>query len=168
VRYMSRQVAWNDERGFTLIEVLTTIIIMGIVFAIASSTWSAVVEGRRVDTATNQLAADMRLAHTTAANRLVPQVVNLSDGSSAYSMTGFPSRDLDDDPLSDKVTVDTTVIIAFCPDGSVEIPPSVPVCSVGAVGGPTTITVGLSTDPTQEPNHTIEVNAVTSRIQVAP
>ena len=161
---MSRQVAWEDERGFTLIEVLTTIIIMGIVFAIASSTWSAVVESRRVDTATNQLAAELRLAHTTATNRLVPQMVNLTAGSSAYSMTGYPSRDLDDD-ASDRVTVDTTLIIAFCPDGSAEIPPSVPVCSAGAVGGPTTITVAAADG---DPSHTIEVNTVTSRIQIVP
>ena len=33
---MSRQGAWEDERGFTLVEVMITIIIMGIVFAIAS------------------------------------------------------------------------------------------------------------------------------------
>ena len=39
---MSRQGALEDERGFTLAEVLATIIIMGIVFAIASSTWSAI------------------------------------------------------------------------------------------------------------------------------
>lgn len=162
---MRRQGSWKDERGFTLIEVMVTIILMGIVFAIASSTWSGVVEGRRVDSATNQLAGDLRLAHTTAANRLVPQEVNLSAGSSEYSMTEFPSRDLDDDDASDKVTVDTTVIIAFCPDGSAEIPPSEPVCSVGAVGGPTTITVAAADG---EPSHTIEVNTVTSRIQIAP
>lgn len=34
---MSRKGAWNDERGFTLVEVLFTIIIMGVVLAIASS-----------------------------------------------------------------------------------------------------------------------------------
>ena len=67
---MSRQGAWEDERGFTLIEVIVTIIIMGIVFAIASSIWFGVVESRRVDSATNQLAADLRLAHTRATNRL--------------------------------------------------------------------------------------------------
>ena len=68
---MSRQGALEDERGFTLIEVMVIIIIMGIVFAIASSTWFGVVESRRVDSATNQLAADLRLAHTSATNRLV-------------------------------------------------------------------------------------------------
>ena len=39
---MSRQGALEDERGFTLIEVMLTIVIMGIVFAIASSTWFGV------------------------------------------------------------------------------------------------------------------------------
>jgi type IV fimbrial biogenesis protein FimT len=161
---MSRRDAWKVERGFTLIEVMATIIVMGILFAIASSSLFGVVEGRRVDSATNQLAGDLRLAHTTAVNRLVPQVVNLSAGNSEYSMTGVPSRDLDDD-ASHKVTVDTTVIIAFCPDGSAEIPPSDPVCSVGAVGGPTAITVAAADGA---PSHTIEVNTVTSRIQIDP
>jgi type II secretion system protein H len=165
-----RQRAWQREHGFTLVEVMITIVIMGILSAIAISTWFHVIESRRVDTATNQLAADLRQAHTTATNRLVPQVVNLSAGSSEYSMTGFPFRDLDDDALddvaSDKVTVDTTLDIAFCPDGSAEIPPTDPdICSVGAVGDPTTITVAAADGA---PSHTIEVNTATSRIQIDP
>jgi type IV fimbrial biogenesis protein FimT len=164
-----RQGALEDERGFTLAEVMVTITIMGILSAIAIPTWFHVIESRRVDTATNQLAGDLRQAHTTATNRLVPQVVNLSAGSSEYSTTGSPSLDLDED-ASHKVTVDTTVSIAFCPDGSAaEIPLGGPViCPVGAVGDPTPIIVGLPTDPTQEPNHTIQINPVTSRIRVVP
>ena len=61
---MRHQGALEDERGFTLVELLAVIIIMGIVLSIASSTWFRVVESRRVDSATNQLAADLRLAHT--------------------------------------------------------------------------------------------------------
>ncbi len=71
-----------DERGFTLPEVLITIVIMGILFAIASSTWFNVVESRAVDSAANQLAADMRLAHGSATNRLAKaQIVFNRDGS---------------------------------------------------------------------------------------
>ncbi len=58
------------ERGFTLAEVLIVIILMGILFGIATSTWFGVVESRRVDSATNQLASDLRLAHTRATNQL--------------------------------------------------------------------------------------------------
>ena len=36
---MGRHGVWKDERGFTLVEVMVVIIIMGIVFAIASSSW---------------------------------------------------------------------------------------------------------------------------------
>jgi prepilin-type N-terminal cleavage/methylation domain-containing protein len=161
---MSRKGAWEDECGFTLAEVMATIIIMGLVFAIASSTWLGVLESRRVDSATNQLAAHLRLAHTTATNRLVPQEVNLAAGSSEYFTTEFPFRDLDDD-AGHKVTVDTNINIAFCPDGSAEIPPRDPVCSAGAVVDPTTITVAAADGA---PSHKICVNTVTSRIQIIP
>ena len=67
---MCRQGAWREERGFTLVEVLLVIIFVGIVMAIASSLWFGAVESRRVDSATNQLAADLRQAHSKAINRL--------------------------------------------------------------------------------------------------
>jgi prepilin-type N-terminal cleavage/methylation domain-containing protein len=65
---VSRQGALEDERGFTLVEVMVTIILMLIVFGIASSTWFKVAESRRVDSATNQVAADLRQAHARATN----------------------------------------------------------------------------------------------------
>ncbi len=51
-------------------EVLIVIAIMGLLFAIATSTWTGVTESRKVDFATNQLAAELRLAHTSATNQL--------------------------------------------------------------------------------------------------
>lgn len=65
-----RTIPGNCQRGFTLPEVLTVIVLMGVIFAIASSTWSGLIESRRVTGATNQLMADMRLAHTSATNQL--------------------------------------------------------------------------------------------------
>jgi prepilin-type N-terminal cleavage/methylation domain-containing protein len=60
----------QNERGFTLPEVLVSIAILGILLAIAIIIWLGILEARRVDAATNQLKAGMRLAHASAANQL--------------------------------------------------------------------------------------------------
>lgn len=70
----------RDERGFTLPELLTTIAILGILIAIAVILWINLVEARRVEAATNQLVADLRLAHTSATNQLTDWRVILYPG----------------------------------------------------------------------------------------
>lgn len=60
----------KNERGFTLVEVLVTVFIMGILFSIATVSWQRIVESRDIDSAANQFAADLRKAHSSATNRL--------------------------------------------------------------------------------------------------
>lgn len=47
--------------------------------SIVTSSWFGTVESRRVDSAANQLAADLRQAHSSATNRLAPQVVSWTE-----------------------------------------------------------------------------------------
>ncbi|MCA1688125.1 MAG: prepilin-type N-terminal cleavage/methylation domain-containing protein [Actinobacteria bacterium] len=62
--------AREDERGFTLQELLTTIAILAILIAIAVIIFLALLERWRVDAATTQLVGDLRHAHGGATNQL--------------------------------------------------------------------------------------------------
>jgi type II secretory pathway pseudopilin PulG len=64
---------------------------MGIVLAIATSSWFGVIESRRIDSATTQLAADLRQAHSRATNRLQTWQVALTANSSAYTVSATGS-----------------------------------------------------------------------------
>src|SRR5215207_8715181 len=117
---MSRQAAREDERGFTLVEVMITIVIMGIVLAIASSTWFKMVESRRVDSATNQVVADLRLAHTQATNHLTDSSFVVPSADSWTYQVGPDTMTLPgDDQGTPKTKILTTAnfTITFHPTG---------------------------------------------------
>ncbi len=146
----------GDERGFTLPEVLITTILMGILFTIATSTWFGVVESRNGDSATNQLAADLRLAHTSATNRLVPWRVVLTADSPNYQLVRQSSPTVTTArSLPDGMEVGTTVTVQFATDGSASV----------ASGSGSTIEIRSTND---SPQHTIGFNTATSRIEIDP
>ena len=60
----------REEQGFTLPELMATIVILGILAVIAVLIFLALLERWRVNTAANQLASDLRLAHQSATNQL--------------------------------------------------------------------------------------------------
>jgi prepilin-type N-terminal cleavage/methylation domain-containing protein len=161
---MSRQGALEDEHGFSLVELTIVIIIMGLVFAIASSAWLGAIESRKVDTATNQVAADLRHAHSKATNRLENwQVIFAGDSTYTIGPTGSPiDEDLDDDPTSDPVIVGPAATITFKPDGSATLPGASPLTLTvsSADGGPC--------DPSHEPCHQIKIYTATSGIEIVP
>jgi len=141
---------------------------MGIVFAIASSSWFRAIESRKVDSATNQVAADLRLAHSQATNRLAdsffvtptagPVPAGL-DPLATYDVGPTGTIAFDTLPEGSKISVATN--IKFKADGTTEVVSGPP-----PVGGIITITVISSTDATND--HDIEINTATSRISVVP
>jgi prepilin-type N-terminal cleavage/methylation domain-containing protein len=152
-----RRGLWQHEHGFTLAEVMITIVIMGIVFAIASSIWFRIVESRRVDSATNQLAADLRLAHTRATNRLTDWRVVLTADSQSYQLVKpDPPTETITRSLPDDTEIGTDITVQFESDGSATV----------VSPSPGNTIVVRSTDG--DPQHTIEFNLATSRIQIDP
>lgn len=144
----------KDERGFTLPEVLITIVLMGIVFAIASSTWFVTVDNRRVDSATNQLASDMRLAHSRATNQLKDYQIVVSSPDSPTYQFGPSGETLATRSLPDGAEIAAATTITFKSNGAAEV--------TSGAGSP--ITVKSSTNASND--HTIEFNTATSRIRV--
>lgn len=135
-------------------ELLVIIVIMGILAAIAIPSWQRVVEGRQVDSASNQLASDLRLAHTKASNRLTSYQVKFTNGSSNYQFG--PVGSLTTRTLSDNVKVNTSLTtIEFKPDGSV----------TGPTGAANEIEVS-KTSPAAAPKRGISINPATARIKV--
>lgn len=144
----------RNERGFTLPELLVIIAIIGILAAIAIPSWQSVIEGRQVDSATNQLTSDLRLAHTKATNQLTSYQLVFTNGSSSYEFgpVGSPTTRT----LPDNVKVNTSLTtIEFKPNGSV----------TGPAGAANEIVVS-KTSPAGDPKHGISINPATSRVKV--
>lgn len=176
----------EDQSGFTLPEVTIVVVILGIVLAVASSSWLGTIEGRRVDSAANQLVSDLRLAHTSATNQLSAWAV-VTDVGSFTATTGFTlpagtptgkdyylikvpdsgttivrviARDLGD-ANGAQIAASTPISLRFKPDGSVRTE------NDGPLSNPVTLTVHKSGGSVTDSNrHTLRVNTVTSRVEL--
>jgi prepilin-type N-terminal cleavage/methylation domain-containing protein len=142
-----------DEGGFTLVEVLTVIVIMGILLGIATVSWFSLVERNRVISGANQVAADLRLAHNSASNQLTSWEVRTTAGGNAYQLARASSPPTTRTLPSGTVTVQE-VTLRFTSDGRVE-----------SVAGGSTVTVAAQDG---SPARNIEVNQETSRVRVVP
>ena len=144
----------GDCKGFSLPEALIVIAILGIVLAVAVPSWLGVVESRRVNSAANQLAADLRLAHTKASNQLTPYQVKFTNGSSTYQIG--PAGSLQTRTLEDGVKITTQLTtVEFSSSGS----------ATGPTGAANEIVVSKTSPPTA-PQRGISINPATSRIKV--
>ena len=119
----------SNERGFSLMEVLGVVVIIGIVAGIAIPSWFSIVDSRRVDSATSQLTSDLRLANSRATNRGVDwEIVLPPMGGSSYCYkihevgdSTTPCKPL---PASTQVNTTSQVTIKFSPKGSALVTPS--------------------------------------------
>lgn len=151
----------QDERGFTLVEVMTTIIIMGILAAIAMSFWWPAVEARRVDSATNQVVSELRRVHTSATTRLEDWQVVLELDTDNYQVgpAGGPlsphslvREEMEEGDPPPVVLTGEVTAVEFQANGE------------ATITGAGNIQVAAADDG--NPCHEIEVNTVTSKVEI--
>lgn len=181
----------QDEQGFTLPEVLATIAIMGILFAIATSSWRNVTETRKVDSATNQLKADLRILHGSATNRLAAtQLVFSPTGAATFDCNSdgrpddyclvqpMPGGTPQTTPRSfeDNVTLNSPNLlpvggvstVEFASDGSASSPGALGVTGItdSCPASTPTAVRRLQVTIDGNPAHCLTFNTTTSRIRV--
>ena len=179
----------EDESGFTLPEVMIVIVIMGILAAIAVPSWFNVIEGRRVDSATNQITADLRLAHTSATNRLgTAQIRFSSTGSTSFTCGATAADYCLVRPLvgggtetiarnfEDNVTLNSPNLLPVGGVSAVEFAANGSASTVGTLGAvpgvtdtcPVSTPVGRRLQVTVDgnPTHCVTFSEATSRIRI--
>ena len=76
----------EDDRGFTLIELMMTLAVVAILLGIAAPGFVSIIKNNRITTVTNDLLADLALARSEAAKR--GQSVSICISSNGTSCTG--------------------------------------------------------------------------------
>jgi len=167
VKHVNLHRFWRSEQGFTIIELMIPIISMTILISAAVPIWLGAVESRKVDSATNQMVADLRRAHTSATNRLAPWRVVLQLNTRKYqigrtggSLTSSSLLDARDpaapDPNPPVKLTGTVTVVEFQSDGR---------ATITASGSPQVIQVAAQDG---NPCNRIAINTVTSQIKVSP
>ncbi|MBE9010502.1 type II secretion system protein [Pseudanabaenaceae cyanobacterium LEGE 13415] len=97
---MKRQSSFNSHAstgGFTLIEALVTMVLIGILFAIAAPNWVAFLNQQRVGSARNQIAQAIRTAQSEAQRTKVNRalVVQNNNNQPRYAIVPTPNNTVD-------------------------------------------------------------------------
>ena len=77
----------NTHRGFTLIEAVVTIAVLGILLSIAIPSFSKMIERNRIASGTNEFRTALMLARSEAVTRSIPMTICVSDDGSSCNST---------------------------------------------------------------------------------
>jgi len=81
------------RRAFTLVELVTVVLVMGIIAAVAAPRYATALASYRVQAAAKRVAADLRLARDYAQKVSLPQTVDFDVAADSYAMPTVPDVD---------------------------------------------------------------------------
>ncbi|MBD2082350.1 prepilin-type N-terminal cleavage/methylation domain-containing protein [Leptolyngbya sp. FACHB-17] len=97
----------STTNGFTLLEVLITVILIGILFAIAAPNWVAFINQQRVGSARSQVAQAIRTAQSQAQQTKVNRAVvfDNNNGQPRYAIVAAANNSVDIDQITNWQTL---------------------------------------------------------------
>jgi len=96
LRAHSRCAVKGKDLGFTLVELMVTLTVLGILLSLAAPSFTALVANNRIATETNELIGALNLARAEAIRRAQPVTVRSSNSNDyAKGWSVFPDADAD-------------------------------------------------------------------------
>jgi prepilin-type N-terminal cleavage/methylation domain-containing protein len=114
---------WRNQPGFTLVEGLIVVILIGIAIGIALPTVGSTLASMKVQRAATVVASDLRLGPSIAARQRLPVTLDLNTAARRYTLTDRTSgtvmvtRDLSLGEYSISSMASSSTAITFFPGG---------------------------------------------------
>jgi prepilin-type N-terminal cleavage/methylation domain-containing protein len=108
---------FNNGHGFSIIEMAATLVLVGIVAAIAIPHWGGLLPAYQLDSSTRQLQSELHSLKMRAASENVPFQLQYVEGAAEYAI----QRDaaiLTKKPLPEGIVITKAGIISFSPRGT--------------------------------------------------
>jgi prepilin-type N-terminal cleavage/methylation domain-containing protein len=108
---------FNNGHGFSIIEMAATLVLVGIVAAIAIPQWGRLLPASQLDTSTRLLQSELHSLKARAASENVPFQLQYVEGAAEYAV----QRDaaiLTKKPLPDGIVITKAGLISFSPRGT--------------------------------------------------
>ncbi len=114
----------KDERGFSLIELIIVMAILGVLLGIAAYSWSRYVENARLKTAVREVMVDLEFARERAKTENVTYTVTFTDRSPTYTISnGTTTQTKSLSAIGTNIAVESTSFtgnqVKFFPRGTV-------------------------------------------------